>query len=214
MLMQKIWLVKTSEIPSFFTKEKLLKKLPKSMWYRANRYLDNESSTAYIIGRLLLKKALVDKGVSVSILEDIYYTKHGKPCLKELQFSISHSKGYVILVFGTASSVGIDIEKKENIDLGLFQYLFREDEWKHIMEATDSLTTFYWYWVRKEALLKAAGASLKELKLLDVFEDYGCYKRKLYYFTTFEFDTAFSGVMAMEKREATALEILTIDDLV
>ncbi|MGK0379556.1 MAG: 4'-phosphopantetheinyl transferase, partial [Patiriisocius sp.] len=117
------------------------------------------------------------------------------------------------LIFGTKFSVGIDIEKKKNIDLKLFNYLFTQTEWRSIIEAKNSLERFYWFWVRKEALLKAAGCALKDLKQLEVFEHHGMYKDKRYYFESFYFDVDFNGIIAMEEKVPIAVEFVDITNL-
>ncbi|WP_415376421.1 4'-phosphopantetheinyl transferase family protein [Patiriisocius sp. Uisw_017] len=211
--MQKISIVKMPESNTFFTKEMLLKNLPESTWERANRYLDKVDSLSYITGRLLLKKALFKNGISTSLLEEIRYSELGKPSFTTYNFSISHSNWYVALIFGTKFSVGIDIEKKKNIDLKLFNYLFTQTEWSSIIEAKNSLERFYWFWVRKEALLKAAGCALKDLKQLEVFEHHGMYKDKRYYFESFYFDVDFNGIIAMEEKVPIAVEFVDITNL-
>jgi len=211
--MHHIWILKMEDNDKDFSKEMLLQSLPESMWLKANRYLDAQSSMSYIGGRLLLKNALKEKGYSSSLLEEIRYSEHGKPSFEGHHFSISHSNWYVVLIFGTAFSVGIDIEMKKNIDLKLFEYLFTTEEWNTIVTAKNSMERFYWYWVRKEALLKAVGCSLKALKELEVFEDHGVYKNKHYYFESFEFDTSFNGMIAMEKKDRFEMKILSFKDL-
>jgi len=196
-----------------FSKELLLEKLPETLSVKANRYLDTQSALSFIGGRLLLKNALLKKGISSSLLEEIRYSEHGKPSFEGHHFSISHSNGYVVLAFGTAFPIGIDIEMKKNIDLKLFEYLFTEQEWKSILMAENSIDHFYWYWVRKEALLKAVGCALKELKELEVFENHGMYKNKRYYFESFEFNTSFNGMIAMEKKECFEVKMLSFKDL-
>lgn len=213
MLMQKIWIVKIPEINSVFTTEMLLKHLPKSLTLRAKRYINTESSLSYSIGRLLLKKALIEAGLPISLLEKIQYSEEGKPALEGYYFSISHGNGCVALIFGTTFSVGIDIEKKKEIDLKLFKYLFTETEWKSITNAENSLGRFYWFWVRKEALLKAAGCTLKDLKHLKVLEQHGIYKGKYYYFESFDFDADFNGIVATEKKIEIEVEFVAIKDL-
>ena len=211
--MQNIWVVRIPENHTVFTKERLLENLPDAFSERANRYLDEENSLSYLTGRLMLKKALSINGFSTSLLEKIHYSEYGKPSLAGHNFSISHSNGYVVLAFSTAFFVGIDIEKKKNIDLKLFKYLFTELEWKSIIEAENSLERFYWFWVRKEALLKAAGCSLRELKQLEVLEHHGIYKGKRYHFESFDFDTDFNGVVAMEEKVNFDVELIDLKDL-
>jgi len=211
--MQKIWMVRLSEIDTFYTREILLKNLPKVLTERAYRYVCEESAQSYIVGRLLLKKALVENNLSTSLLEEIHYSEQGKPSLKDLYFSISHSKGYVVLVFGTNFSVGIDIEYKKDIDLKLFKYLFTKKEWKIIVKDENPIERFFWYWVRKESLLKAVGCTLKDLKYLNVSENSGSFKSKHYYFKAFDFDVDFNGVVAVEEEVEFELEYITLTEL-
>lgn len=211
--MQKIWIVQVPENNVLYTKETLLKKLPKVLWEKASRYLDKESSLSFIIGRLLLKKALIKNGLPPSLLEEIRYSQHGKPSILTHNFSISHSNWYVVLVFGTNSPIGIDIEKKKNVNLKLFKYLFTEQEWKHILEAQNSLEKFFWFWVRKEALLKAAGCALKELKLLEVLEHHGMYNGTRYYFKPFDFNLDFNGMVATTEKVDFDVAFIEIADL-
>jgi len=211
--MLQIWILKVKTKEAVITNDLLLNKLPEVFASRAGRYLKTEDSLSYLGGRLLLKKALVSTGFSPSLLAQIGYSEQGKPSLKGLEFSISHSNGYVVLVFGTTKSLGIDIEKKKNIDLKLFEYLFTEQEWNAIMTAENQQEKFYWFWVRKEALLKVAGAALKELKQLEVFEHHGIYKGIHYFFKPFDFDADFNGMLAMEKKEDIDQSLIELKDL-
>jgi len=211
--MLKIRIVKIAKNNPIFTKDVLLKNLPKGFQNRAKRYLNEESSLSYSTGRLLLKKALFENGLPTSLLEEMCYSEQGKPSFKAHNFSISHSNGYVVLVFSTNFSIGIDIEKKKTIDLKLFSYLFTALEWTSILDAENSLERFYWFWVRKEALLKAAGCTLKDLKQLEVFEHYGTYKDKYYYFKSFNFHPDFNGIVATEIQTTIAVEFVELKDL-
>ena len=211
--MQNIWIVKIPSNDSLIHKERLFKYLPSSLLSRAHRYLDTKSALSFLTGRLLLKKALVDNGLPELLIDDITYTAQGKPILTMFYFSISHSDWYVSLSFSTTFSVGIDIERRADVDLKLFKYLFTAQEWKTIIEASDPLEKFYWFWVRKEALLKAVGASLKELQELKIFENYGMYKEEKFYFTSFRFDPDFNGVVATHKKVSLNVEIVAMEDL-
>ena len=212
--MLQIWILKMNTKAPLFTREEILENLPESISLKANRYFSPESAWCFLGGRLLLKKALLKRGLSTRLLSEISYSTHGKPSLKGLDFSISHSNGYVVLVFGTESSLGIDIEQKKHIDLKLFKYLFTEKEWNSIMTAENQLDKFYWYWVRKEALLKAAGCALKDLQQLQVFEDYGLYKNKHYYFSPVNFDTSFNGMLASQEKVDFEVALICLEDLI
>ena len=211
--MQKTWLVKIPENTTIYSKKALLNKLPISFLDRANRYIKDEDSYAYILGRLLLKKALVDNELPLSLLEKIQYSIHGKPSFIDCNFSISHSNRYVAFVFSTKFSIGIDIEKKKKVDLKLFEYLFTSEEWSAIMQSKNALEKFYWYWVRKEALLKAAGCGLGDLMKLEVFESHGTYMGRRYYFEPLNFDLAYNGIVAIMEKKSLDLVLLDIRDL-
>ncbi|GER58789.1 4'-phosphopantetheinyl transferase family protein [Patiriisocius marinus] len=211
--MQKIWIVKLPDKDAHFLKEQLLKKLAKPFKVRAKRYLNLESSLCFMTGRLLLKKVLNKNNISSKLLDELQYSEEGKPSFLNYNFSISHSNWYVSLIFGTTFSVGIDIEKKRSIDIKLFKYLFTALEWKSIMDAENPIDHFYWFWVRKEALLKAVGCSLKDLKQLEINEHYGSYKGKHYYFKPFYFDTKFNGIIATEEQLEIKVEFVDINEL-
>ena len=211
--MQKTWLVKIPEDTKMYSKEALLNELPTSFWDRANRYISDQDSLAYMLGRLLLKKALLDNEQPISLLDQIQYSVHGKPSFIDCNFSISHSNRYVAFVFSTKFSIGIDIEKKKKIDLKLFEYLFTKQEWNAVMQSENALEKFYWFWVRKEALLKAAGCGLGDLMKLEVFEGYGTYMGRRYYFEPLNFDLAYNGIVAMKEKKSLDLVLLDIRDL-
>lgn len=211
--MAEIWIVNFSKDSQQFTDEELLKKLPESTVDRALRYLKREGFLSFVIGRLLLKKAILESEYSSFLIENITYSDNGKPSFTNVNFSISHSNGYVVLIFGTVFQVGIDIEKRKDIDLKLFKYLFTDSEWKNIIQDKSPLDRFYWYWIRKEALLKTVDCSLKELKGLEIFEDYGIYKDQRYYFKTFEFNPEFNGVIAMEEEIDVNIKFIELETL-
>ena len=211
--MKEIWIVNFLNSSDQITDEKLLENLPKAIGQRAIRYLKRESFLSFVTGRLLLKKALLESEIASSTIEDIVYSESGKPSFTNLNFSISHSNGYVVFIFGTVFQVGIDIEKRRNIDLELFKYLFTDKEWEHIMQDKIPLDRFYWYWVRKEALLKAVGCTLKEVQELQVFEDYGIYKKQQFYFKAFNFDSAFNGMVAMEEEVDINIRFIELEEL-
>ncbi|AWH75727.1 4'-phosphopantetheinyl transferase [Dokdonia sp. Dokd-P16] len=211
--MGEIWIVNFSNNSQQFTDEELLKKLPESTVNRALRYLNKESFLSFITGRLLLKRAILESEYSSFSIEDIKYSDKGKPSFTNVNFSISHSNGYVVLIFGTVFQVGIDIEKRKDIDLKLFKYLFTDLEWKVIMQDNSPIDRFYWYWVRKEALLKTVDCSLKELEGLEIFEDYGIYKDQRYYFKTFEFNPEFNGVLAIEEEMDVNVKFIELETL-
>lgn len=109
----------------------------------------------------LLKKYYLAKYLNLSpkhiLIED---GKYGKPCLNlpalDIDFNISHSGEYLVMIIGKNCKVGIDIEE---IDYSinakeLAPQIFNVQECKLI---ADNVDNFFVLWSKKEALLKALG---------------------------------------------------------
>ena len=159
--------VNSSEFQEVISLEALLKKIPENMQSRALRYRFPQDAYNFVLGRLLLKKALIDNGFSTQNLENIYFNEMQKPLIDGISFNISHSKHLVGCAYSLDGNIGLDIEfprliKKEN-----FRNCFNALEWQYI-NFDDSLHTFYTYWTQKEAILKANGAGLGSLLDMDI----------------------------------------------
>ena len=75
-------------------------------------------------------------------------------------WSISHKPQYVAAVV-SSSPVGIDLEEVTPRKRRLFGYIAEDSEWALAEQNWD---TFFRFWTAKEAVLKATGAGLKDLK--------------------------------------------------
>lgn len=146
---------------------KLLHRLPISMHERAFRYKFEQAAFNFVLGRSLLKKGLEDFGEEDKI-DKIEYRKTGKPFLKDVFFNISHSDSLVVCAISTEGEIGIDIEKVKPVELDDFKPWFTENEWKSINKPPSQLDNFYWYWTRKESIIKALGINLSHLHQIDV----------------------------------------------
>jgi 4'-phosphopantetheinyl transferase len=211
--MLQIWILDTSKFETENSFDELLNKTPKIFHTRALRYINRTDSLSFLAGRLLLLHALIHNKKKTSLLEGMEYSEGGKPSIQGINFSISHSDRYVLLAFGTTSPLGIDIEKHANPNLDNFKFLFRDDEWSDILGSKNPFHKFYWYWVRKEALLKAVDCSLKELSQLYVYEEKGRYKDEQWRFCTLAIDPAFATVLAIKEKTDIHVEYLGIETL-
>ena len=139
--------------------KKAVSLLPHSMQYRLLKFRRWQDSHAYLYGRLLLKKGMLQLGYTHS-LESMKKTQYGKPYFADnsFAFNISHSGEYVICVISTDEQqhLGIDIEKIKPIVLDDFNSIFSPQEKKEI----DNYDKFYTCWTRKEAIVKADGRGL------------------------------------------------------
>lgn len=148
-----------------------LDQLPISMKDQILKFHRWQDAHASLFGKLLLKKALEHLGLNLS-LGALSYTNNKRPywMSSDVDFNISHSGDYVVCLLSDEMRVGIDIEKVANLSaLTDFSSQFHEKEWKDIMQSENSLQTFYRYWTKKEALIKADGIGLNyNLKKIDL----------------------------------------------
>lgn len=146
---------------------KLLQQLPSSLHARALRYKSEQSAYNYVIGRLLLKQALNFFGLD-NDLEKIEFQNNGKPMIAGVHFNISHSDHQVVCGISKEGRLGLDLEKIKPINFENFAAMFSVKEWARIKAAEDPTRTFYWYWTRKESIIKALGQSLSYLHQIDL----------------------------------------------
>jgi 4'-phosphopantetheinyl transferase len=94
---------------------------------------------------------------------------HGKPELSpnsdNIAFNVAHSEDTILIALTRTGSLGVDVEyfdRKTDI-MEVAQYNFTANEHRSLELITDPLSrirTFYRYWTRKEAVLKADGRGL------------------------------------------------------
>jgi len=179
----------------------LLKELPVSMHERALRYRFKQDAANYVLGRLLLKKALIALGMEEQ-LEKICFRENGKPYIDGVHFNISHSDNLVVCAISTDVELGIDVEKEKAVKLSDFKAWFTAKEWAIIKGDPHPLKTFYRYWTRKESIIKALGITLSALHQIelnagqDVFTDNG----KSWYLKDLDFGPGFFGAICSERK--------------
>lgn len=165
-----IYYANSSDFQKETTLEVLLELLPEKMRARALRYHFELDSFNYVLGRLLLKRALKEAAVPVEELNNIYYNASEKPLLDSLFFSISHSQNWVACAATQTGDIGLDVELPRKIKREHFKRSFSPYEWMQIIR-DESLHTFYTYWTQKEAILKANGEGLEHLLKMKIEKD-------------------------------------------
>jgi 4'-phosphopantetheinyl transferase len=133
---------------------------------RAQKYHFEKDTNRFIICRVLLKFILAHH-TGINIYEiNIEKDENKKPFLsndKSLCFNISHAEDFAIIVV-SHEAVGIDIEYK-NIKFNFSEILpfsFSNLEIEAVLNATDKTNTFYKFWTRKEAIVKATGKGISD----------------------------------------------------
>ena len=141
----------------FFPGVVFLKKRFKSSSVRRNQ----ERYISYCIKKFIVKKFLkiADENISFGINDK------GRPFLKnfrDFDFNVSHSNGYIAVIFSKYTKVGIDIEflsNHRNTD-AIAKKFFSTNEnfWLHRLSSKKE--DFYILWTLKESILKMNGKGI------------------------------------------------------
>jgi 4'-phosphopantetheinyl transferase len=143
---------------------------------RASTILHEEARKEFVLARSWLRAILARyTGVPAAHLQ--FGRGHrGKPRLLEwdIEFSISHARGPVLVAVTRAGRVGVDVEVMRQ---GVWEpkaaaLVMSRTELESIGSSADSDRTFLQAWTRKEAYAKAIGDGLTEgLTCLDLWPD-------------------------------------------
>ena len=171
-----IWVARL-DVVSAIELEQLRSTLSEDELARENKFIKPSDARAFVISRGLLRLALSEYIEVEPNRVTICYSPERKPMLdyqvKEyngIQFNLSHSKELAIFAIGRVNAVGIDVEYIEDLPTGeLAKNLFTSDEFAEFenLRNVERLKSFYRYWTRKEAYLKAQGCGL--LRPLNTF---------------------------------------------
>jgi 4'-phosphopantetheinyl transferase len=115
-----------------------------------------------VIGKSLLRYGLNELGYDSDIVLKLQYSEQNKPYLDDIpwNFNITHCDDLVAVVFAEKTHVGIDVERVDQLEIADFQNCFTLHEWNDIQSSEDHYARFYYYWTRKEAILKGIGSGL------------------------------------------------------
>jgi 4'-phosphopantetheinyl transferase len=136
----------------------------------ASRYRLAQARDHFSIGRACLRTLLANaSGLSPHSIP-ITTGVHGKPESQNLNghsiaFNVAHSKHTILIVLSRNGPVGVDVEyfDRPTDIMDVAKHNFTETETNSLEAITDPdirHKTFYRYWTRKEAVLKADGRGL------------------------------------------------------
>jgi len=206
----RIYCAETESLVKQNSLQQLLPQVPSLMQLKALRYQSEISRYNYLIGRLLLKNGLNFFGLDDD-LEKIEFAENGKPVFPGIHFNISHSDHQVICGFSQEGQLGVDLEKIKPIDFEDFRAMFSAKEWSAIHSADDPLRTFYWFWTRKESIIKAMGRTLNYLHQieLDVTSDHFMVDGKRFFLQEIDIAEGFVATVCTEE-EIESIELVEI----
>ncbi|SFD52129.1 4'-phosphopantetheinyl transferase [Algibacter lectus] len=133
---------------------------------RAQRYYHQKDANRFIVCRGLLKLILAKEvGVDVSRIE-LSKDANKKPFLAfcpELHFNVSHAENYALIALGL-QELGVDVEylSKDFNFTEILPTVFSVPEINAVLTAENKNKTFYKFWTRKEAIVKATGKGIDD----------------------------------------------------
>jgi 4'-phosphopantetheinyl transferase len=139
---------------------------------RAERFHFERDRSRFITGRGILRQLLAGYlGVEPGAIR-FCYGKDGKPELQGafstsgIQFNLSHSEGLALYAFTLDHEVGVDVEHiREISEMGYIAEQFfsvGERDLFGALPESEKQKTFFTWWTRKEACMKAIGVGLTD----------------------------------------------------
>jgi 4'-phosphopantetheinyl transferase len=167
----RVWVVRLDPPP--VEPDELLGCLTPDERDRAGRYRAGPVRHQFVVGRALLRRVLGGCLGARPHAVPITYTAAGKPILSggELHFNLTHTTGLALIAVGRRR-VGIDVEGVRDIPGmdGLVDRFFSAAERSayRVLPAAGRTAAFFRGWTCKEAVIKAAGATVQCLDGFDV----------------------------------------------
>jgi phosphopantetheinyl transferase len=113
----------------------------------------------YVMGRLALKKLLIDHYGKSFLSYEVLSNVNGSPyiaTMPNMHCSISHSREYIAVMIGSRSMCGIDIEEKKNKSDTFAVYIMNKKEREILSTAFPAEYISTIAWCAKEAAFKSA----------------------------------------------------------
>ena len=152
------------------------------------KHLKKSRNKAQSIGVQLLLNYAVERETGNRGIVKWDTESGGKPYLTEydgLYVNLSHSGDYAVCAVHSAS-VGVDIQRCRECDMGLAERFSTHEECEYINGSADKNSTFFEVWTKKESFVKAIGTGitipLGSFSVLSDLVEYGgaVYKFKEY----------------------------------
>lgn len=138
-----------------------LQQLPYNLRPDILKYHQKADRIRTLTGKLLLKEAIGQAGLSHELMDTISYTNYKRLYItKDFDFNITHSGQCVACAAGKNMKVGIDVEEIRPISPDDILAVLRDDELEIMRRTNASAETILRFWTRKEAIVKASGEGL------------------------------------------------------
>jgi len=181
-----------AEINKLWNNHKLgakLQLLPANLQQDIIKKKDQHDRQLSVTGKLMLQNIVNEFDINIP-LNNLLYNQYNRPHFNAgFDFNISHSANMVMCCGTDKGKIGIDVEFIKPIDLANYINYFTQNEWAHIYKKPDPVSEFYYFWTRKEAVLKAMGTGFHTaLDSIDVSGENFTEDKIQYYLKTLEID--------------------------
>jgi len=122
-----------------------------------------------VVARLLLIEVLAKHYRRSHLSEHWNLAANSKPEIDGFPFNFSHAGNWVFLAINEECPVGIDVERRRNIEPTKFKKHFSPGELEWIQRHPKPDLAFIEWWTKKEAVVKAIGVGLR-MPLRDLIE--------------------------------------------
>lgn len=134
--------------------------------HRAERFHFEKDRNRFIICRALLKIVLARHTHTGVTAISIGIDSNKKPYLisdASVHFNLSHTEDLALIVLNH-TQIGIDIEllKRDYDFVNVLSHVYSKREIERVLHSKNQLYTFYKYWTRKEAIVKATGEGISD----------------------------------------------------
>jgi 4'-phosphopantetheinyl transferase len=143
--------------------EDQLQRMPYHIASEIRQYRKNDDQVRLMAGKLLLLAGIKHCQRPTSLLMQYTQDEMGKPYIEDFfSFNITHSGNVVACaVLMGEGLIGIDCERKRNIDVPLFTKQFSPAEMTWILSSSDPQEQFFEAWTMKESVMKADGRGMR-----------------------------------------------------
>ncbi len=131
---------------------------------KIRRFICEEDRLSSLFADLLIRSIIMKKTGLKNEEIDFGKNAFGKPFLMgrdDFHFNLSHSGVWVVAAVDS-QPVGVDVEKISDIDLGIADSFFSEDEHKDLMGQNNKQDYFFKLWSLKESYIKIIGKGLSQ----------------------------------------------------
>jgi len=151
-----------------------LRCLPENKAHAVAQLRDRKRATASVLGLVLLGQYAEQLGVKDFNYSQLIFSPAHKPRSSlGLEFNITHSANIVACAASLDSPLGIDTETMGRENAKLLRHVFNDNELTQIKNGKRHYLEF---WVKKEAVAKAAGDGLRAMKSVMLDQERAHYK--------------------------------------